>query len=986
MTTTFRLRKISRLLLFLIFSTLFSCSRKENSIPQGFEIEPGFDLTLVASEPLITDPVDLEFTEDGDAMVLEMPGYPFGDQQSRLVILRDKNRDGKFDERILFAENLQQGTSVLPYKKGALVAAPPYLLYLKDENSDHHADAIDTVMSGFPNGNLQHNFNGLTYGIDNWIYAANGGNSGAPYWWGDTTSVMNLRGHDFRFNLDSHVMERIGRSSGGFELGMDEWGHLFETHNLHHISHLVFQHRYLGDVRLMRDHTLANISDHEENGLARIYPIGEQESRVNHPEQSGYFSGSCGITYYGGHMFGPEYEKTVWVADVVLNLIHVDRVKQDGSSFTASRVLGKKDFLASTDRSFRPVNITTGPDGSLYVVDMYRKVIEHPEWIPDEIEKDLDLNAGKDKGRIYRISKKDSKSHSVDPRFFDSTEKCINALNHPNQWVRVTAQRLLMDSEINEEQFIQLSGLLNAPSASTRVHALWILNTKEKLADDQLIRLLDDPVAGVRENALIASEKYLPTSERVLKKCLALCSDNDQRVSMQATLTMSTLAQDQFERYSRDILSALIESASNPLDEWNIYGITLASKYQPDELFNQLAQSKEGEVSVKLLSSLALVSGSSVSDARTILHSLDKQKLDENAKSEIVDWLTKGIHSGVTYNSLLPDIRPVEQSAGIGLISSLTSLRKKIGLPPSPQFLDYSKTALSKVLDRSLADSIRRKQLMIIAFLPYAAKADVLFRCLHNTEPMAIQKEALQQLSSVDDAEIGKRLVESWKDLGPQTRRLAGDLLIYRKVHHDALLSGLEKGIINVGEMNFDLERRRMLLWWSDNDDIKRRAEAFFSDAGVLTRKEAFDKMNSALTLKGSSVKGAEIYQNVCSQCHIYGSSGVEVGPVLTEINRKSKESLMHDILDPNAAVDTRYINHRVETNSGQVHMGIVDAETDQSVTIKKMGGESVTIDKREIKSFTSLGTSLMMEGLEGNMTPQDMADLLTFLQTGQSN
>lgn len=985
MTTAFHSEKISYLLILLAFSTLFSCSREEDTIPPGFEIEPGFNLTLVANEPLITDPVDLEFTEDGDAMVLEMPGYPFGDQQSRLVVLKDKNRDGKYDERILFADNLQQGTSVLPYKKGALVAAPPYLLFLKDENDDHHADAVDTLMSGFPNGNLQHNFNGLTYGIDNWIYAANGGNSGAPYWWGDTTSVMNLRGHDFRFNLDTRVMERIGRSSGGFELGMDEWGHLFETHNLHHISHLVFQNRYIGDIRLMRDHSLANISDHEENGLARIYPIGEQESRVNHPEQSGYFSGSCGITYYGGNTFGPEYENTVWVADVVLNLVHVDKVKQVGSSFTASRVLEKKDFLASTDRSFRPVNITTGPDGSLYVVDMYRKVIEHPEWIPDEIEKELDLNAGNDKGRIYRISKKGSTSHSVDPNFFNNIEKCINALNHPNQWVRVTAQRLLMDSEISEEQFIQLGGLLNAPSASTRVHALWILNTKGKLTDDQLIRLLDDPIAGVRENALVASEKYLATSERLLKKCLALCADNDQRVSMQAALTISTLGQDQFEQYNNDILPALVQSANGTLDEWNIYAITLASKYQPDELFTRLVQSKEGNVDMKLLSSLALVSGSSVSDAKTILHSLGKQTLDENVKGEIVDWLTKGIQSGVTDNSLLPEIRILEQSAGIGLISALTSLRKKIGLPPSPQFLDYSKTALSKVLDRSLGDSIRREQLAIIEFLPYAVKANVLFRCLHNTEPLAIQKEALQQLSSFDDPQIGTRLVANWKDLGPQTRRLAGDLLIYKKVHHDALLTGLEKGIINVGEMNFDLERRRMLLWWSDNDDVKRRAEAFFSDAGVLTRKEAFNKMSSALTLKGSSAKGAEIFKNVCSQCHIYGSMGEDVGPVLTEINRKSKESLMHDILDPNAAVDTRYINHRVEINSGEVHMGIVDAETDQSVTIKKMGGESVAIDKKDIKSFTSLGTSLMMEGLEGNMTTQDLADLLTFLQSGQA-
>jgi putative heme-binding domain-containing protein len=206
---------------------------------------------------------------------------------------------------------------------------------------------------------------------------------------------------------------------------------------------------------------------------------------------------------------------------------------------------------------------------------------------------------------------------------------------------------------------------------------------------------------------------------------------------------------------------------------------------------------------------------------------------------------------------------------------------------------------------------------------------------------------------------------------------------LYKEMYHDALLTGLENGTINIGEMNFDLERRRQLLWWTDNEDTKRRAAVLFSDAGVTTRKEALDKMKEALTLTGSSAKGATVFQSMCSTCHQYGSVGQEVGPVLTEINRKSKEALMHDILDPNAAVDTKYINHRLATKAGDVHVGIVDNETDKFVTIKKMGGNTVTINKTDIKSFTSLGTSMMTEGLEENMTMQDMADLLTFLQNG---
>ena len=238
--------------------------------------------------------------------------------------------------------------------------------------------------------------------LDNWIYIANGGNSGKPYWWNDPKSAMDLRGDDIRIDIDNRRIERIGESSGGFELGIDEFGRVFETHNLEHISQLVFPSRYIQESHLPVKHSLTNISDHEENGLARIYPIGEQESRVNHPEQSGYFSGACGITYYGGGAFGPSYDHTLWVADVVLNLIHVDKLSPSGSAFQASRTMEKRDFLASTDRAFRPVNLSVGPDGSMYVVDMYREVIEHPEWIPDEIEKSTGSQCRERKRKIIQ--------------------------------------------------------------------------------------------------------------------------------------------------------------------------------------------------------------------------------------------------------------------------------------------------------------------------------------------------------------------------------------------------------------------------------------------------------------------------------------------------------------------------------------------------------------------------------------------------------
>jgi putative membrane-bound dehydrogenase-like protein len=967
--------RIFGLQIIMLAIALAACKPKDVLL-KDFQIESGFDISLAAREPLIQDPVDFEFNEWGDALVLEMPGYPLEDKQSRLKALKDKNHDGIYDEQILFAENLRMATSVLPYKSGVLVSAPPYLLYLKDEDHNYQVDAVDTLMGGFSTGNLQHNYNGLTYGLDNWIYAANGGNSGKPYWWNDTTSAVDLRGQDIRFNLNQKRMERIGESSGGFGLAMDDYGRIFETHNLTHVSQLVFPDRYIGNRRLLMENSLSNISDHEENGLARIYPIGEQESRVNHPEQSGYFSGSCGITFYGGGAFGPGYENTIWVADVVLNLIHVDKVSASGAGLNASRVLHKKEFLASRDRSFRPVNMTVGPDGVLYVVDMYRAVIEHPEWIPDDLEKSMDLNAGKDKGRIYRITRQGSKQPPFDFEKLKSVAGRIESLGHPNQWVRKTAHRLLIENAISDSETVELINALKSENSFKRLHAMWILSAKNYLQSDDLVAMLGDAIPAIRENALIVSESINQRDDELNKACIQLLIDENQRVRMQAALSLSMWSEAQTKENWSLIKQNLLKGAAMPSDAWNVAAVTIEAHFSPVEIF------KAGEIqnNSDLVKSLALSCSNSVEQSAGVLRTLVGSTLSTTAKSEVVDQLLKGSVTGPG-KSLLSYFETLEKSGDLRLVKSLNELRTKYQLPTSTQFIALSKVALTRVADNSLPDSVRLQQLAMLSSLSYPEKADVLFQCLSNAQPLAIQEEALRQLSTYQEAEIGKKIVSIWKQLGPRTRRLASDLLLYIEIHHDALLTGLENGTINIGEMNFDLERRRTLLWWTDNAATKRRAEKLFSDVGVVTRQQAIDKMKDALTLRGNSGNGAKVFQTICSNCHLFGTVGKEVGPVLTEISRKSKETLLHDILDPNAATDPRYISHRLVTQQGTVHMGIVKNETDQSITIMKMGGESVTVQKSDIKEFNSLGTSLMMESLEGSMNLQEMADLLAYLQ-----
>ncbi len=954
--------------------SMYSCSNDEQIVPEGFRIEDGYNLSLVAQEPLIRDPVEIEFDENGDAYVLEMPGYPFEESESRLIKLIDKEDDGVFDDSVLFADDLELASSILPYKKGFLVAAPPYLLHIVDTDNDDKVDRRDTLLSGFATGNLQHNYNGLSFGLDGWIYAANGGNNGKPFWWDDQSTQIDLKGNDFRLNLETKELELLGYSSGGFELGFDDYGRMFETHNLEHISQLVFPDRYVNNVSLISEHRLCNISNHEENGLARIYPIGEQESRVNHPEQSGYFSGSCGVAHYGGGTLG-DLNNSIWVCDVVLNLIHVDKLTPNQSRFTADRAFEKSDFLASTDRSFRPVNLTTGPDGNMFLVDMYRGVIEHPEWIPDEIEETLDLQAGTEKGRIYKISSQNNVEKEID--FSIKPTDLIQSLTSANQWTRMTAHRLLLDQELSAESLKQLNNHLSSGNELARLHAMWILHLHDKLSINSLIALLEDDDAGVRENGLMVAEKYISV-DRVSNKIIAALANPNPRVSMQAALSASLIENDGKQKQLIEKIGTLSFAEA---DEYLVAARTIASHSNPMAVLGQLSLTAEANKSI--VKSLLYAYSKDSNQLMATIELLSKANLNDYDLADYLSAIDVGPIGNKAKSQLAAQLAAIEQKQSLPLLTATAALRKQLNLPLSSYFNEAVDDALKMSLDADQSLESRLQSVSLLESVPFRRKQQTLFSLLENNQPLDLQQNALQQLWNVNDKKVGRFLVDKWNELSPSSRRQASDILLYKELHHDALLSGLEGKQINIGEMNFDLERRRTLLWWTENENTKRRAEALFSDAGVVNRKDAIHNMKESLMLKGSVDKGSEVFDVLCGQCHLYKDQGYDVGPVLTEINRKSKESLLHEILDPNAAVDTRYINHKVEMLNGDIHLGIIHSETDQVIQLKKLGGSSVEIKKANIKSFASLGTSLMPEGLEGNMTHQEMADLMAFLQQG---
>ncbi|MFM1945393.1 MAG: hypothetical protein RI897_4375 [Verrucomicrobiota bacterium] len=978
-----------------------------------YEIHPEFTLTLVADDSLVHDPVDLQFDETGRAFVVEMGGYPFASDHpdeypGKIVILEDTDDDNVFDTRTVFADRLQYANSILPHRGGVLVAAPPDILFLQDTNGDHHADIRQTLVSGFSVGNAQHNVNGLIHGLDNWVYAGNGGNSGNLFWPDHPNQTTPVRNRDIKFKFETRQIEFLGPTTTGFNVAIDNWGRVFTTHNLKHVNHLPIPYRYTELNPYLTPPPNPDISDHKTGDLDRGYSIGKQETRLNHPEQSGYFSCSCGITFYGGGAFPPEFNNALFVADSVLNIIHHDQLQPDGPVFVARRTRNKIEFLATSDRHSRPVNMRVGPDGALYVVDMYRAVIEHPEWIPDELEKDMDLLAGNDQGRIYRVTPKKGLP-KIKPNF-DRTPvtTTVSHLEHPNRWFRDTAQRLLVWWQ--DPQSIQPLRELATRSTSplARVHALWTLQALTPpdnprpplgaLTVPLLTHALQDPDPGVRENALQIAERALATHPHLLEQTLHLANDPDPRVRMQTALSLglhlNTSQQPPTEHALQALLSILNQDIKH---EWTRHAILVAAGSHAALFLQKILTTPPVHQTARLqfISDLATLLGTqgnptNVTDSLRLI--AQTQKASPSNRFAFLQGLQQGLANNRNFTlspsqleSAQASVNSIASNTLLDSPTHLTALLKlsqKLHLKLTLETPDIATTSRKSILNAQLTTNERLAHLHLLAAASseLAPQEDLLWELLGFQHPQELQLAALRQLLESPNPRITEKLINRWNHLSRACRSLASDALIYRSANHKLLLSALENQQLPMGQLNLDLERRRRLLRSSDLS-TRQRAEKLFSDAGVVTRSEVLKNLQPATRLPGNPETGKSHYVNLCSQCHTISATGHSVGPDLTEIFRKGPESLLSDVFDPNAAVNTEYLSITIDTLNDEVYTGILIAETESLLTLKEAGGREITLPRKDIANLSSSGLSLMPEGLEAGLSLQDIADLLAFLQ-----
>lgn len=562
-----------------------------------FEIADGFKIELVAAEPLVQDPVAMTVDEGGHIYVVEMPGYPLDlGRTGRVKRLMDTDGDGQPDQSVLFADDLALPTGIMRWKNGVIVADPPEILYFEDTDGDGQADVREVMLTGFALSNPQHNANNPRFGLDGWIYLANGETT----WWTTAYPEFATRGNEIyfpsrpdgprlglngfdrnvRFRPDTFEMEtRSGASQFGHTF--DAWGHHFLVDNSHHQYHEVLDARYF-----FRNPDLPVRSathDTPVHGRAAVvYPITVDPVHQLLTDR-GIFTSACGLTYYLGGAFPEQYDNTTFVAEPVHNLVHVDQVTPDGATFSASRLFEGREFLASTDSWFRPVNLHLGPDGALYLIDYYREIVEHPEWMDDETIASGNLYNGADRGRIYRIVPEDAAPVSWTDNLDlgeASTATLVETLSHPNAWWRLHAQRLLLDQKVEAAPELLIALLQEPPSPEALVHALWTLHNLGRLEPTHIEAALRNDIAGVRENATLLAELHLAEEPTLSDALLTLANDPDARVRFQLLNTLGELNTTEANATQQRLLAKDIE------DEWTQVAALLALPDDHSGLFD----------------------------------------------------------------------------------------------------------------------------------------------------------------------------------------------------------------------------------------------------------------------------------------------------------------------------------------------------------------------------------------------------------------
>tara|TARA_R110002111_G_C6006949_1_gene374071 strand:+ start:12349 stop:15411 length:3063 start_codon:yes stop_codon:yes gene_type:complete len=954
---------------------------------KGFQLEHDFQLEVVAAEPDVMDPVDACFDENGQMYVAEMRGYPYLPEQRPdyipgpvrknagvIRLLKDTNGDGKMDQSFVFADTITWPTSVCCYDGGVYVIAPPLIYYFKDTNGDHKADIRETVFTGLPTNNVQGLANNMKWSLDNHIYFAGGTNGGSIL--KDGKEVVPAGRRDLKFNPRTRELEPV---SGGSQFGhsMDDWGNRFVCNNSNHIQHVVYpshylkRNAYLAVPSVLRTAAKRGAAapvfrrsppePYREVRTARRAADPEMRKRLSPTElvATGFFTSATGVTIYRGAAYPAEYQGNAFIGDVGGNLIHRKTMGAKGATYVATRADENTEFITSNDNWFRPVNFVNAPDGTLWVLDMYRETIEHPFSIPEDIKRHLDLESGHDRGRIYRLVHPEGTRFKVTKLGEMPVDQLVLQLESPNSWNRETAQRLIWERQDKSAIPYLVKLLQSSKQPLGRLHALWTLDGLDALNAELLLAALKDQEPGIREHAVRLSEKFSQANPELSQAVLQLTSDPEYRVQLQLAFSLG-----EFDRQAAIAGLTKLVGSPNYDGDMQVAVLTSSANIAGPLAVNFLRESPEtlSSGTRSLVIELLRIAGAKkeTDDALAVLAYISNESISLLQKQLVLGALGEGLgRRGASLATLLNDDK----------LDPVIKQRFDKTIADAVQTVENE--------DKPLAERIAA--IRLLGFLDYSVAGDLLGEVLNPRSSPKIQLAAVEALSRMGHKDVSTALLKNWSGFSPAVRTEVVDALLGSSQRIDSLLNAIKDKQVKLNEISRD---KKDLLTNHPNKEIRSRARKVLGGEVNSDRAKIVVAYEAALELKGDVASGKQIYMKNCAGCHKVGDQGHNVGPDLATTKNKSNSDLLIAILDPSREAQSNYNAYTIVTEQGKLYTGIIAAETATSYTIRRAEGKEDIILRNNIDTLLSNGVSLMPNGLEKEVNHQQMADLLEFIKT----
>ncbi len=895
--------------------------------------QPELRIELAASEPQVIDPVAIRFDAMGRMWVVEMRDYPLPlpDQPpaGRIRVLEDKDADGLFETSTTFADQLMFPTGLQPWKGGVIVTLAGKICFFPDEDGDLRADRQEVWFTGFAEENEQLRANHPTLAADGLVYVAGGLRGGTIHSQDDRwkqEQPLKLSGVDFAFDPQGGFFGPVtGNSQYG--LTIDDFGNRIGCSNRNPAIEAVLPYS------LVRAQPAVSSND-ALNNAALVGPESEvraiAEAWTTSNLHAGQFSAACGVLRGCGPGMPRNWADDLFICEPTSYVVQRQTTSTSGAVLQARRSEGR-ECVASRDEWFRPVDLAQGPDGCLYVVDMMRAVIEHPDWMPEELKTRADMRWGTSRGRIWRLSDKQRPRPAPQTASTDDLPS-LRWLSHPDPWHRSVASQWLAEQTASPELIQQVQALLDEPQMTPQGiarAAQWLAQHSD--GDAALAqRLLGGQDARLRRLAIRLWQDQLS-----LQQLAERAHDADAGVRFQAAVALAARP----EASGAGALASIARQDGG--DPWVVKILATAAPQQVAAMLRELLGGADVELPASSWQALALRAGQAEPEAFASV--LQGMSADDARMLLIAKGWTRAA-------ATLP--------AAARDRMSLVSQRAAVEVLDASQPLDTRRLAL-EILSRQ-PDNLVSLRGLLDASQPAPLRADALRLLLRHDRPWTLEW-----------------LDESLTSLPPAIREAAIATLLSDPAMVHWLLDRIESRAVSlplVGLGNIDRLKR------SGDENIRQRAEQVFA-ATSQNRSKIIAKYADALSGRGNPTHGAALFRQHCAACHQIGSIGTNVGPDISDSRTKSLAALLTAVLDPNAGIDAAYLRYTVLTLDGTIYDGLLLSDSAGTVMLQLQGGERISLSHDDIETITTSGVSLMPEGFEQLIPVDEMRDLLSYVK-----